>query len=70
MMSNDLKDRLKSANLSFKGAARKHPIPEADWGKVSNAAREWAKDTGMPVNQAITVACGMYFELLDERKKK
>ena len=62
-----LREELEAANLSFKGAVRKRPIPPEDWAKVYAVARE-CED--MLINQAITVACGIYFELLDERKKK
>ena len=58
----------KLTNLSFQGAARKSPIPQGDWAKVAAAGREWAIETGTPVNQAITVACRHYWELWEAKR--
>ena len=70
-MDNDrlmnLREKLKAAGLSFQGAARK--ISMEDWAKVSAAGREWAAETGTPVNQAITMACRCYWELWEARKR-
>jgi hypothetical protein len=52
-------------NPSFRGAVRGKPIPPADFGKVALAAR--AEPCGLFTAQALTVACGLYWDLAEER---
>lgn len=53
-------------NPSFRGAARGKPIPPADFSKVAQAAR--LEPCGLFAAQALTVACGLYFELMEESR--
>ena len=61
---------LKSGELTFKGARKRHNLAPGAYGVLAMTALEWAKENAKPRAAAITKACAAYWELYEERKTK
>lgn len=52
---------------TWKGAKRRNPIPSQDRSVVHQAGAEHALREGISGNEGVTLACWVYWKLLDER---